>query len=229
MSLATFKDLCIDVGDLPGEAAFWAGLLGLRVESFPDDPDELVLRGDRPQQTVWPNPVPEGKAVKNRVHLDVWASSLDGITGTRVTEPGEQGWTTFTDPVGGQEFCVFTRADVGLYRLKDVVVDAAHHQSIAAWWAQVLGGTAHDDEGRYSYVSDIPGVPFDDIDFTPVPEPKTVKNRIHWDIDLTPGSTVADLVALGATVLREPDDDIRWTVMADPEGNEFCVFAPRAD
>ncbi|WP_459981910.1 VOC family protein [Nocardioides sp. AN3] len=54
-----------------------------------------------------------------------------------------------------------------------------------------------------------------------VPEPKTVKNRIHWDLD------VADLELLtgdGATVLRAPDDEISWTVMADPEGNEFCAF-----
>ena len=57
-----------------------------------------------------------------------------------------------------------------------------------------------------------------------VPEAKTVKNRIHWDVD------VADLQPLldhGATVLREPDDQIRWAVLADPEGNEFCAFLPR--
>jgi predicted enzyme related to lactoylglutathione lyase len=37
---------------------------------------------------------------------------------------------------------------------------------------------------------------------------------------------VGDLEAAGATVLREQDGEIRWTVMADPEGNEFCVFSP---
>jgi predicted enzyme related to lactoylglutathione lyase len=61
------------------------------------------------------------------------------------------------------------------------------------------------------------------MDFVPVPEPKTVKNRIHWDV------TAADpdaLVVAGARVLRRPDDEIRWTVMSDPEGNEFCVFSP---
>jgi hypothetical protein len=54
-----------------------------------------------------------------------------------------------------------------------------------------------------------------------VPEPKTVKNRIHWDVY----GTVADFEAAGATVLWEMP---RWTVMADPEGNEFCVFPPRS-
>ncbi len=56
--------------------------------------------------------------------------------------------------------------------------------------------------------------------FTRVPEPKTVKNRIHWDVR----GDVAPLVAAGARVLREPGGDIHWTVLADPEGNEFCVF-----
>jgi hypothetical protein len=37
---------------------------------------------------------------------------------------------------------------------------------------------------------------------------------------------VPGLVAAGATVLRRPDDDISWTVLADPQGNEFCAFTP---
>jgi hypothetical protein len=57
----------------------------------------------------------------------------------------------------------------------------------------------------------------------PVPEAKTVKNRVHMDVF---GDT-DELVALGATVLRLRDDDERnWDVLADPEGNEFCVFTP---
>jgi hypothetical protein len=59
------------------------------------------------------------------------------------------------------------------------------------------------------------------MDFVPVPEPKTVKNRIHWDVTV-PGA--APLVEAGAIVLREPDAEISWHVLADPEGNEFCAF-----
>jgi hypothetical protein len=59
------------------------------------------------------------------------------------------------------------------------------------------------------------------MDFVPVPEPKTVKNRIHWDVTVP---SVTPLVEAGATVLREPDADIGWHVLADPEGNEFCAF-----
>ncbi|WP_101258338.1 VOC family protein [Streptomyces barkulensis] len=63
--------------------------------------------------------------------------------------------------------------------------------------------------------------------FQRVPEPKTVKNRLHIDVHSGPGrreGTVARLEGLGATVIRqvrEPGGE--WTVMADPEGNEFCV------
>ena len=54
-----------------------------------------------------------------------------------------------------------------------------------------------------------------------MPEPKTVKNRIHWDVDDRRRPAAHDH---GARVLRAPDDEIGWTVLADPEGNEFCAF-----
>jgi hypothetical protein len=56
-----------------------------------------------------------------------------------------------------------------------------------------------------------------------VPERKQVKNRMHIDVI----GDVNELVELGATVLRNPDDDIDWHILADVEGNEFCVFAPQ--
>ncbi|MFJ3900374.1 VOC family protein [Streptomyces sp. NPDC090025] len=64
--------------------------------------------------------------------------------------------------------------------------------------------------------------------FQRVPEPKTVKNRLHIDVHSDPGTAreaeVARLTALGATVFREvAEPGGAWTVMLDPEGNEFCV------
>ena len=63
--------------------------------------------------------------------------------------------------------------------------------------------------------------------FQKVPEPKTVKNRVHLDF-MVGGKRRRDeverIVALGATILREVDEPMgAWTVLADPEGNEFCV------
>ena len=87
----------------------------------------------------------------------------------------------------------------------------------------MLGGTVVNDERGFSWIEDVPGLPFDSIDLIPVPEGKTVKNRIRWDI------TSDDLPALlerGATVIAEPTEQTQWHVLQDPEGNEFCVFAP---
>jgi hypothetical protein len=78
----------------------------------------------------------------------------------------------------------------------------------------------HNEGQPWSWLTGVPGMPFESWVFQPVPEPKTVKNRIHWDVY----GDVEDLLARGATRLWEMP---RWTVLADPEGNEFCVFPPR--
>lgn len=224
MPLVTFKDLCIDANDIPVMQAFWAGALGLEGEIFDDD-GSAVLRGTQESQTVWVNPVPEVRDAKNRVHLDLFAPSLDYFRACQqLSRPDEFPWTVFADPEGN-EFCVFVGADRAL-GLKDVGVDSADHAQIGAWWAEVWGGALGQGDG-YTYLDDIPGAPVESFDFAPVPEPKTVKNRLHWDVTLEPGVAVGDLLAVGATVLAEPTEDDRWTVMADPEGNEFCVFERR--
>ncbi len=225
MPLVTFKDFCIDANDVSAAKGFWSRTLDL-TGSLDTDGD-AVLRGDDPSQTVWINLVPEAKTVKDRVHLDVWAASLEPFAGLeQISVDGEFPWTTFADPEGN-EFCVFV-GDQGP-GIKDVVVDAVDHQVTATWWAEVWGGTltVHEEHG-YSYIEAIPNAPFD-IDFVPVPEPKTVKNRLHWDVTLHHGVTVDDLIAAGAVLLRDQDDQIRWNVMADPEGNEFCILRSEAE
>jgi hypothetical protein len=67
-------------------------------------------------------------------------------------------------------------------------------------------------------------MPIQTMDFVPVPEPKTAKNRVHWDVTVPAVPPLADA---GAAVLREPDDEIYWHVLADPEGNEFCAFTAK--
>mgnify|MGYP001174267249 CR=1 FL=1 len=82
----------------------------------------------------------------------------------------------------------------------------------------------HDPRG-HSTVEKVPGMPILTMDFVPVPEPKAVKNRIHWDVTVT---DVQPLIDAGATLLRPRDEEIRWHVLADPEGNEFCAFTEAA-
>ncbi|MFG1955018.1 VOC family protein [Micromonospora sp. NPDC048830] len=105
-------------------------------------------------------------------------------------------------------------------------MDSADPVAQATWWAGVVGGRVEPtDEGAAALVG-AGGFPWDRWVFDPVPERKRVKNRMHWDVDLA-GPDPTRLIAAGATLLREPDADIRWWVLADPEGNEFCAFAPR--
>jgi catechol 2,3-dioxygenase-like lactoylglutathione lyase family enzyme len=218
MALARYKDLCIDAVDAERLSRFWAEGLGLRAD--PQRPQRLV--GATPEHGVWINQVPEPKTVKHRVHLDVHAGSVAEYErlGATVLDGESFPWTVMADPEGG-EFCVFVRDKVPAYRLYEVVVDAVDHAAIARWWGEILGASVVHDERGLSWIEDIPGAPFESLDFGPVPEPKTAKNRIHWDV-LT--DDVDGLVARGATVLRSRDDEIGWTVMADPEGNEFCAF-----
>lgn len=112
-----------------------------------------------------------------------------------------------------------------------IVVDAHEPGRLAHWWAEVLGYSvvfeAADEVAIARDPSTYPGMVF-----VPVPEGKTVKNRIH--IDLNPDDQEAEvrrLEGMGARRVevgqarREPP--ARWVVLTDPEGNEFCVLTAR--
>jgi hypothetical protein len=222
MVLATWKDLCIDAVDPVRSAAFWAQALDLQLG--PDDPE--TLRGPTPGHTVWVCRVPEAKTVKNRVHLDVNCAALTDLPpGATVLDATSFRWTLLSDP-DGQEFCAFVRGAPPARRLHELVVDCADPGPIAQWWATVFGVDRHTQEGHdepdFCWIDTPPGAPLDGISFVPVPEPKTVKNRVHWDVT----GVLEELVGAGATLLRARGDDRRWDVLADPDGNEFCVFPP---
>lgn len=227
MTLAVYKDLCLDAGDTERMAGFWAAVLGRRVEQVPDGP---VLAGSRPEQAVWVNTVPEAKSVKNRVHLDVYAASLADLErlGAAVldADAGRGRWTVMADPEGG-EFCAFLRDTPGDDRLHGIVVDSADAVAQATWWGRVLGGEVVHHAGGWSSVQGVPGLPGTTLDFVPVPEAKTVKNRVHWDVETSDPLALLDA---GATLLHARGGDLEWDVLADPEGNEFCAFvAPRPE
>jgi hypothetical protein len=112
------------------------------------------------------------------------------------------------------------RPDIPAERLHGLVVDCAGAAAQARWWGNIYGVEVTENDGWWT-LEGVPGMPIQTMDFVSVPEPKTVKNRIHWDVA---APDVAPLIDAGAKVLREPGGDIRWHVLADPEGNEFCVF-----
>jgi hypothetical protein len=226
VALATFKDLCLDATDASALGPFWAAALSARWDANPEGVGRVL--GPTGQHTVWFDQVPEPKTVKHRVHLDIYARSLAELeaAGAVIVEPQREGWrwTVMADPEGG-EFCAFVRDELPADRLHGLVVDSVNPAAVAQWWADVYDADVeHHAGGDWSTVEHVAGMPILTFDFTSVPEPKTVKNRIHWDVT---ASDVDALVERGASVIRRPDEDIDWTVMSDPEGNEFCAFAPR--
>jgi hypothetical protein len=106
--------------------------------------------------------------------------------------------------------------------VKTVTFDCADALVLARFWAAALGSDVDEDSTPERAYVEAPGWGGPNMWFVRVPEPKTAKNRLHFDLR-APGpiqDEVARLVALGAAVLR-PGNDL--TVMSDPEGNEFCV------
>ena len=216
----TWSCLCLDVNG-PELGEFWAKALRVTHKrgGDPDDPGALFGPDGLLMEL---NPVPEPKVTKNRVHLDLHVPSIEEVTdlGATVVLPAEKSgfqWTVLEDPVGN-DFCAFVREGRPANRLYEVVVDSTHPEAIAGWWADRFGVEA-DTDGEVWGIDKVSGMPFENLVFVPVPEPKTVKNRLHWDVR----GEVAELERAGARVLAERS---RWVVMADPEGNEFCVFPP---
>jgi predicted enzyme related to lactoylglutathione lyase len=113
----------------------------------------------------------------------------------------------------------------GVARL-GLVLDCADPERLAEFWAPALGYLNLGSAG--AYVALFPdGAPGPKLLLQRVAEPKTVKNRMHFDIEVADIQAEADrLVALGATRVSEgpcSEHGSTWLLMSDPEGNEFCV------
>ncbi|RKT18696.1 putative enzyme related to lactoylglutathione lyase [Streptomyces sp. 1114.5] len=117
--------------------------------------------------------------------------------------------------------------------VRHVTIDCADPHALAGFWAQALEGTLGEDDnpGDDEAVVESAGA---SLLFIRVPEGKSVKNRVHLDLqpqDRSRDEEADRLVALGATVLadhRNPDGT-GWITLADPEGNEFCVERSKAE
>ncbi|MGA4730408.1 VOC family protein [Micromonospora taraxaci] len=229
--IARFKDLCLDAADPLALGGFWARMLDADVADAGDGDTRVDPRSARSDaESIWVNKVPEPRVGKTRVHLDLRLADAGPVAlladGARlVREPsGEATWWVLEDPEGN-EFCAFPAREGTRPGPFELVVDSTDPVAQATWWAGVVGGTV-EDEGTYAGVVGASGFPWDYWVFAEVPEPKTVKNRMHWDVELVDPQPDA-LVRAGATVLAEPTERSRWWVLADLEGNEFCAFAPR--
>jgi catechol-2,3-dioxygenase len=113
-------------------------------------------------------------------------------------------------------------------RLTNICIDAADPSSIAHFWCDVLGWEIAEQSGEGISIGPADRA-WPVIDILPVPESKTVKNRLHLDLRADGVSTREELerlLGLGAsTVDIGQSPDATWVVLADPEGNEFCLLA----
>jgi hypothetical protein len=134
---------------------------------------------------------------------------------------------------GGYAARVWLRSGVecrgGLHmacRFTELIIDSDDPEALASFWSQVLEWETDESDGVWGLKPPLAAVP--EIVFIKVPEKKSSKNRLHIDVsptDRTRDEEVDRLLALGATRADVGQgDDVSWTVLTDPEGNEFCVL-----
>lgn len=224
---------------------FWAEALGWCIDSEAPGVTNLEPAGFH-----YPDPVavcidivtsPEPKTVKNRVHLDLATTSpahqaelverLKDLGATLAdVGQGDVPWTVMADPEGN-EFCVLEPRPVyqGTGPIAAVVVDCTDPRAMARFWDQAMDWTLHEVTDDHATMRSAKGVgPF--LEFVRTPDTKSGWNRVHLDIRPYPGDDLeaeaARLRALGATDAGIDQATIPWTVLVDPEGNEFCLLTP---
>jgi predicted enzyme related to lactoylglutathione lyase len=121
----------------------------------------------------------------------------------------------------------------GFGGLDAITIDCADPLALGRFWAEVFGteiGSAVGDPVHYVDLLPTPGVPV--LRFQRVPEPKTVKNRLHLDVSVEHLEDACSRVeALGGVRVSDrgfAEYSYEWRVVADPEGNEFCLVIRHA-
>jgi len=232
--------LCFDANDPPALARFWAGVLGWPAADDPDDV-AIVPSDDTGFRLRFLASV-EQKTGPNQMHFDLTSTSLEDQQRTvaRALELGarhidvgqrpEEGHVVLADPEGN-EFCVIEPgnnflADCGFIG----ALSSDGSQQVGYFWSKALGWPLVWDQDEETAIRSPHGGPM--ITWGgPSSKPKVGKNRLHLDlappVDGDQQVEVDRLLALGATRVDIGQGDVRWVVMADPDGNEFCLLTPR--
>ena len=144
---------------------------------------------------------------------------------------GDVPWVVLADPEGN-EFCVLEPREV--YRdtgpVAAIVVDCVNRQAMAAFWTVAANWPIqHSNDHLVALRAPANDGPY--VEMLAVGEPRKVKNRVHLDVAPYPDddqqAEVARLTELGAKLADVGQGDVSWIVMADPEGQEFCVLTSR--
>jgi predicted enzyme related to lactoylglutathione lyase len=234
--------LCVDANDPLHLSRFWAGLLGWEMADdrqggmalLPSDDTGFRMRFLRTQ---------EPKIGPNQMHFHLTSTSLEdqqqtvakslelGARHIDVGQRPEEGHVVLADPEGN-EFCVIEPgnkflADCGF--LGELACDGS--QQVGYFWSEALGWPLVWDQDQETSIRSPHGGPKVSWGGPPL-QPRTgTKYRMHFDIaapaDGDQAAEVDRLLILGATRIDIGQGDVGWVVMADPDGHEFCVLAPR--
>ncbi len=236
MTLA-LRALVFDASEPPRLARFWAGVLGRALSDDPRDGISL-LPGDDLEFPIRFRPTRVPKVGPNQTHFDLTSQSLDdqqqtvaralglGARPIDIGQRPEEGHVVLADPEGN-EFCVIEPgnnflADCGLIG----ALSADGTQEVGYFWSAALGWPLVWDQDQETAIQSPAGGSKITWGGPPV-RPKAGKNRLHLDlgVDGDQRAEVDRLLALGATRIDIGQGDVSWVVMADPDGNEFCVQA----
>jgi len=236
----------VDAADPGRLARFWAAALGWEIAA--EEAGEVDVE---PAGFSYPDPaalplvflrVPEPKAVKNRLHLDLasesaahQAATVERLLGLGAVPAdigqGDVPWTVLADPEGN-EFCVLDPRPVylGTGPVASVVADYADPVAAGRFWAQAAGWVPASSSQEWVSLRSPAGIgPY--LELLPSADAKTVKNRIYLDVAPYQGedqaAAVRALTSAGAVPVDIGQGDVSWTVLADAEGHEFRVLSPR--
>jgi predicted enzyme related to lactoylglutathione lyase len=233
--------LCVDANDPPGLAHFWAGVLGWTTADDVHGGSTLLPSDDTGFRIRFVATT-EQKTGPNQMHLDLTSRSDDdqretvarslalGARSIDVGQRPEEGHVVLADPEGN-EFCVIEPgnnflADCGF--VGALACDGS--QEVGYFWSEALGWPLVWDQDQETAIRSPRGGPKITWGGPPL-SPKTGKNRLHFDVaPLASGNQrteVDRLIALGATRADIGQEESGRVVMADPDGNQFCVLTPQ--
>lgn len=230
--------LCFAAHDPTGLARFWSGVLDRRIAAG----GRTLLPDDEAAFSIQFQPTEEQKSAPNRMHFDLTSASLEDQqrTVSRSLELGarridigqrpEEGHVVLADPEGN-EFCVIEPGNSFLAGCGSIgALSCDGSQEVGYFWSEALAWPLVWDQDEETAIQSPSGGTKISWGGPPV-APKSGRNRLH--LHVAPplhGDQQAEvdrLVSLGATRLDVGHGAVSRVVMADPDGNEFCVLTPR--
>jgi len=236
---SNLRYLCIDAHEPDRLAAFWAAVLERQVVQ--DEDGDVCVRGDDTEFPIYFLPTDEPKRGPNQMHFDLTSTSAKDQQGivARALQHGAQHLdigqgpeathVVLADPEGN-EFCVIAPGNSFLAGTGTIgALSSDGTQAVGHFWSEALGWPLVWDEDEETAIQSPVGGTKISWGGPPVAE-KLGKNRWHLDIAPPVGgdqqAEVERLISLGARHADIGQGDVAWVVLADPDGNEFCVLPP---